>query len=845
MQKKVYLHTLLFILLSIPSFSQEFKDFPVVDYSNPQKYEIAELTISGIQFLDTLVIKSMSGLAIGQIITIPGEDFSKIIQKFWEQGFFSDIKITLIYLEKNKVRINIYLLERARIASVKIEVVSKTESKHLTEKLNLKIGSQITQNLLNNSTNTIKKHYIDKGFYNLNVEIIQKTDEVSPNKIHLTFKIEKNDKVKINDVIFRGNKVFESKRLRRTLKKTHRRDWNFFKSSRLVESDYKEDKENLIKFYNEKGFRDFKILKDSIEILNKKRLNLYIDVFEGHKYYFGNIVWIGNTLYTTEILNQVLKINKGDVFDQTILDKRLQIDQDAVSSLYLDNGYLFFSLSAVETAVHNDTIDFEMRMYEGKQATINNIIIKGNTKTNEHVVRRELKTLPGELFSKADIVRTVRELATLGHFEPEKIEPNPIPNTTEGNVDLEYKLVERANDQLELSGGYGANMFIGTVGVRFSNFSYRNVFTPSAWRPIPSGDGESLSIRAQTNGKYYTSYNGSFIEPWFGGKKPNSLSVSLFYSKMSQGTRTILSVDTNYMLIRGGSIGLGRRLRWPDDFFTLYNEVAFQNYDLNNYKNFFSFTNGSCNNLNVTTTITRNSIDQPIYPRRGSKISLTVSLTPPYSMFNRGVDYSTLALANRYHWVEYNKWTFKSEYYTKLAGNLVLATKAQFGILGMYNSRVGPSPFESYDVGGDGWTGFNLYGRELIGLRGYANGSLTPLVAVNGNVMKNVTDKTSQTVAPTKSGNIYDKFTFEFRYPITLKEQATVYAITFLEGGNCWYGINDFDPLSLKRSAGFGIRAFLPMFGMLGIDWGYGFDNLPVNPGQNHSQFAFYMGQQL
>ena len=616
------------------------------------------------------------------------------------------------------------------------------------------------------------------------------------------------------------------------MKKTHRRDLNFFKSSKLVKDDYIADKEKLIDFYNKNGYRDAQILRDSISVVSDKRIRLDIFLEEGAKYYFGDITWIGNTIYPGEYLSRVLGIKKGDVFDQELFDKRLQTDEDAVNSLYLDHGYLFYSCDPVEVRVQHDTIDFEMRIREGKQATINRVIIEGNTKTNEHVVRRELRTKPGDLFSKEDIIRSVRELAQLGHFDPEQINPEPIPNQLEGTVDLKYSLVEKANDQLEVSGGWGMGMLVGTVGLKFSNFAIRNFFKWKMWRPVPSGDGQTLSIRAQSNGKYYQAYNMSFIEPWFGGKKPNSFSVSLFHTIMNNSYYSYLSDNKNvpdqYIKISGAAIGLGRRLNWPDDFFTLYNELSYQRYKLKDYVGYFLFSNGTSHNLSFTTTFGRNSVSQPIYPRNGSSFSLSLQVTPPYSLIS-GKDYNKPGITDqeRYRWIEYHKWKFKADWYMSLAGNLVLYTRAHFGYLGYYNKNIGPSPFEGFDVGGDGLTGYNLYGRETIGLRGYENGSLTPIVGGN------------------KSGNVYNKYTIELRYPFSLNPSATIFGLVFLEGGNAWYSINDFNPFLIKRSAGVGLRAFLPMFGLLGIDWGYGFDVIPGQPSANKGQFHFTIGQQF
>jgi outer membrane protein insertion porin family len=805
----------------------DYDNMPVINYSTPREYEIGEVTISGVEFLQPMVLISLSGLVVGDNITVPGDDITKVIDKFWSQGLFSDVKITATKIEEGKIYLDIYLRERPRLTRFEMDGVNKTEMEDLTEKINLRNGVQVTQDLLNNAERIIKDHFIEKGFYNTEVEIIQKKDTLSGNGVYLRLNIHKNDRVKIDDIELIGNKVYTEERLSRVFKKTKEVNINFFKPSKLVQNLYKEDKQKLIDFYNENGYRDAKILRDSIYPVSENRIKLKIYIEEGDKYYFRNITWVGNTIYPSEILGRVLGVEKGDVFNQKVLDERLQSDEDAVSSLYLDNGYLFFSVDPVEINVENDSIDFEMRIYEGKQATINRVIITGNTKTNEHVIRREIRTVPGDLFSKSDIIRTVRELAALGHFDPEKIEPNPIPYPADGTVDIEYKLVERANDQLEISGGWGAGMIVGTIGLRFSNFSAKNIFNPKAWRPIPTGDGQTLSIRAQTNGKWYQAYNFSFIEPWLGGKKPNSFSISLYHtitSGYNYGTRVPEELD-RYFKISGASVGFGRRLTIPDDFFTLYNEFTFQQYSLKDWSGFL-YTDGISRTLSLTTVLARKSVDQLIYPRRGSTFSLSLQLTPPFSWFN-DKDYTQMTDDEKYKYIEFHKWKFLAEWYTSLAGNLVLSTRAQFGYLGFYNDEIGPSPFEGFDVGGDGMSGYNIYGYEIIAQRGYENSSLTPII--NG----------------LKSGNVYDKFTLELRYPITLNPSATVFGLVFLEAGNCWYKIQDFNPFVAKRAAGVGMRAFLPMFGLLGIDWGYGFDDIPGKPNANHSQFHFTIGQQF
>ncbi|HYW97376.1 MAG TPA: outer membrane protein assembly factor BamA [Bacteroidales bacterium] len=827
---------LLFLALTLSVLASaqnvDLNDVQVMDYSSPKEYEIADVTVTGIEYIQKEVLVSLSGLKVGEKITVPGDKITKVVKKFWDQGLFSDVKIYASRIEDGKIWLNIYMKERPRLSGFVMNGINKSESDDLREKLNVRVGSQVTDDLLNNIRRIIKDHFVEKGFLNVAVRISEKPDTVRVNMVRLKVDIDKNDRVKIDDIVFHGNQVFPDKRLRRVMKKTHRRDINIFKSSKLVKDEYTADKEKLIDFYNENGYRDARILRDSISEVSENRIRLDIFLEEGEKYYIGDIAWIGNTIYPSEYLSTVLGVKKGDVFDQELLDKRLSMDQDAVNSLYLDHGYLFFSLDPVETRVHNDTIDFEMRIREGKQATINRVIIEGNTKTNEHVVRRELRTKPGDLFSKEAIIRSVRELAQLGHFDPEQINPEPIPNQMEGTVDLKYSLVEKANDQLEVSGGWGMGMLVGTIGLKFSNFAIRNFFKWKMWRPVPSGDGQTLSLRAQSNGKYYQAYNMSFVEPWFGGKKPNSFSVSLYHTKMNSSYYSYLRGDNRandqYIKISGASVGLGKRLNWPDDFFTLFNELSYQRYKLKDYVGYFLFSNGTSHNLSYNINFGRNSVSQPIYPRNGSSFSLSLQLTPPYSLIN-GKDYSKPGISDqeKYKWIEYHKWKFKADWYTSLAGNLVLYTRAHFGYLGYYNKDIGPSPFEGFDVGGDGLTGYNLYGRETIALRGYENGSLTPLI--NGN----------------KSGNVYNKYTIELRYPFSLNPSATIFGLVFVEGGNAWYSIQDFNPFLIKRSAGIGLRAFLPMFGLLGIDWGYGFDEIPGQPSANKGQFHFTIGQQF
>ncbi len=819
----------------LPQIISDYDSLPVIDYSKTETYVIAGITVSGVSYLDKEVLANLSGFSVGDKITVPGEDITKMLKKYWSQGLFSDVRIAS-RIEGDQIYLDIYLKERPRLSTLSIVGLKKSETKDITDKLKIRNGSQVTEDVLNNIRTIVTKHFTEKGFFNVKIDIVQIPDTTLPNRVKLRLIIDKNERVKISDIVFTGNKEVPAKKLRKAMKKTHRRDWNIFKGSKYIRANYEEDKVKLIEYYNEKGYRDAKILKDSLAVLNPKRIILYLDVYEGPKYYFRNITWIGNTVYPSEVLSKVLGVKKGDVYNQTLLTKRLSTDEDAVSSLYLDNGYLFFNVSPEEVLIENDSIDLEMRISEGKQATVNNIIINGNNKTNEHVIRREIRTLPGELFSKSEIIRTVRELAQLGHFDPEKIEPNPVPNPADGTVDIQYNLQERSNDQLEISGGWGAGMLVGTIGIRFSNFSARSMFDPKAWRPIPSGDGQTLAIRAQSNGTIYRSYSISFVEPWLGGKKPNSLSVSLYNSKYRNARYDYFSnrytqEDKGFMSISGVSVGLGRRLSWPDDFFTLYNEISFQNYTLDNYKGYFSLlqNNGVSNNFSVTSTFGRNSVDQPIYPRKGSNFALTLAITPPYSLIS-GKDYTGASQSEKYKWIEYYKWSFKAEWYMNLVDKLVLFTRGQFGFKGYYNSSIGQSPFEGFYVGGDGMVGYNFYGYEVIPVRGYSNSGA-------GNTIGALT--------PTGGANYYTKYTMELRYPISLNQQATVFALTFLEAGNGWTYARDVNPFSVRRSAGVGLRAFLPMFGMLGIDYGYGFDDIPWNPGENHGQFHFTIGQQF
>lgn len=799
-----------------------------IDYSNPKEYEIGGITVSGIKYLDTDALIHLSGLKVGDKIIVPGDATTNAIKKLWKQGLFSDVQIKAQKLIDNKIFLEIILTERPRLSMFSFKGIKKSEADDIREHLKLTRGTQVTDNLKTKAKSFIKDYFIDKGFLQAETEIVQKDDTSLANHVILEFIINKNNRIKINEIYFDGNTVIEDAKLRRTMKETKRKTWyNIFKSSKYIEENLKEDKENIIAKYNEKGYRDAKIVYDSTATNDEKTINLYIGIDEGKKYFFRNITWVGNSKYDSKFLSEMLGIKPGDIYDQSVLENKLFVNETSISSLYLDNGYLFFNLTPVEVLVENDSIDLEMRIYEGKQARISKVTIKGNSRTNEHVIRREIRTKPGDLFSRADIIRTQRELAQLGFFNPEKLDVKPKPNPVDGTVDLEYVVEERPSDQIELSGGYGARMFVGTLGLTFNNFSTKRFFKKGAWTPLPSGDGQKLSMRAQTNGKYYQAYSISFIEPWLGGKKPNSLSVSLYKTRQTNGW-TVAAEDKKWMNINGASVGLGRRLKWPDDYFTLYHDISFQNYDLNQWSYFMLFPTGKANNISFTTTLSRNSIDQPIYPRKGNSFSLSVQLTPPFSAFRGDVDYAAMNNQEKYRWIEYHKWKFKASWFTNIYERLVLNTRTEFGFKGMYNKKLGHSPFEGFNVGGDGLSGYSMYGVETIGLRGYDHRALTP----------------------DASGNLYSKITMELRYPLSLNPNATLYALTFFEAGNAWTDFNEFSPFELKRAAGVGVRIFLPMIGMLGVDWGYGFDDIynssgTLVPGKNGSQFAFTIGQQF
>lgn len=831
------------LILAITSLSLNAQEKPViVDYMNVEDYIIGGITVTGVRFLDTNALIGLSGLRLGQEISVPGDAITTAVQKLWQQGLFSDVRIVITSVRSDTAFLDITLAERPRISQVKLNGLKSSETTDLNKKINLPIGSQVTAYLLNTAEKIIKDHFIEKGFLNTTVTYVQKDDPDQPNNVILAINVDKKEKVKIKEITFVGNEYFKATKLRGKLKSTKVRNWNIFRASKYIGDKFEEDKVKLATFYNDNGFKDFTILSDSLYTMSEDRVGLKIRIDEGQQYFLRNVNWVGNSVYRKEDLASVFNVKKGAVYNQSLIDDRLNGSagaQDAVSNLYQDHGYLFSRLTPVEAKVDHDSVDLEVRIYEGDQAYLNNVIISGNNRTNEHIARRELYTLPGDLFSKTKIVRSIRQLGVLGHFDPEKINPTPQADITNGTVDLLYKLEEKANDQFEVSGGWGAGMLVGTVGVRFNNFAMRNFFNLKEWKPYPSGDGQSLSIRAQSNGRIYSSYNISFVEPWLGGKNPNTFSVSLYRSIMTNGKKKGED-GRESMVIDGASVGIGKRLAWPDDYFALYGELNYQRYDMNNFNQIpFIFSNGKSNLISLTTKLTRFSTGPNlIYPENGSSFTLSLQATPPWSLIS-GKNMVGATQQVKYNWIEFHKWIFKADYYYGLSRNdkLVLNTRFAFGYLGYYNKDIGPSPFENFSLGGDGMTGYSFYGREMIKMRGYANGStgvgsLTPSDPKSG----------------LPSGNVYSKITFEVRYPVSLNPQATIYVLTFLEAGRAWYKLNEYNPFRMNRAAGVGVRANLPMFGLLGVDWGYGFDAVPEPgkyPNSNHGQFQFTIGQEF
>ena len=869
----------LLFLITVACISQEVNaqinvgnDLSKINYERPVEYVIGGITVSGVEFVDKNVIIMLSELDLGTKIKVPGDDVTGAIRKLWNQGLFENISISATKIQGNKIFLDINLRERPRLSKFSFQGIRKAEADDLREKINLSRGDVVTDHLMIRTKNIIKKHYASKGLLNANVTITEKPNDKVDNFEDLTIVIKKNKKVKIGTITINGNKDLSNASLMGAMKETKERgtfnpliplgplvldlvydvgtlkfkkipndiaDYidknyqiNIMKGSKYIESSYKDDLNLIVHKYNKMGYRDAHIIKDSVYKIDDQNIGIEITLEEGNKYYFRNIDWVGNTIYTSDFLTRIFGIRKGDVYNKELLETNLNYNPMGydISSLYMDNGYLFFSAMPVEVYVSNDSIDLEIRIFEGKQARINKVTIKGNEKTNDHVVIRELRTIPGQLFSRSDIIRSTRELANLQYFNAETIQPDVKPNAAEGTVDVEYVVEETSADQIELSGGWGYGRIIGTLGLSFNNFSLNNFFKKGAWKPVPSGDGQKLSLRFQTYGKDYLSWSVSFTEPWLGGKKPNALTVSYFHSIYSNGLSKD-HPDRSTFKSDGITVGLGKRLTWPDDFFTLYQGINFLLYNLQNYGTIFPVGdgNGKYNNISYEIILGRSSIDQPIYPRKGSDISLGLELTPPYSLFSKQ-DYSQLGDNEKYKWIEYYKWKFKAYFYFELLEKLVISPRLRFGYLGAYNQQLGVTPFERFYLGGDGLSGYNNYdGREIVAMRGYENESITPEYYKNKNF----------------GGTIFTRYTLELRYPLSLNPSSTIYALAFLEAGNAWAGSQDFDPFDVYRAAGFGVRVFLPMFGMLGLDWAYGFDPVPGLPTAAGSHFHFSLNQSL
>ena len=803
-----------------------------LDYNTPKEYEIKSVEVTGIHYLDKNALKVLSGLTPGDKIRLPGEAIGKAIENLWKQGLLSDIKVAIKNVQGNLISLELQLTERPQLSRYSFKGVTKGEAEKLREKILIVRGQIITDNLLQTTSYKIKEYFISKSYLNCNVTFDVSSDSSEQNKQALVIKVDKGAKTKINKITFTGNKAFSENKLKKLMKETKEKHiYHLFKTSKYIDENFEKDKEKIIAKYLEKGYRDARIISDSVYKFDKNTVNLDINISEGNVYYIRNIEWLGNTKHSSKELALILGISKGDVYNQKQLESGLTQSQSGrdIQSLYNDEGYLFFQITPAEVKIENDSVDLEMRIYEGKQATINRVIVKGNTKTNDRVIMRELRTKPGQLFSRTDIIRTQQEIAALGYFNAEAMRIVPKPNPTDGTVDLEYTVEEKPSDQLELSGGYGGGRLVGTLGVSFNNFSARNMFNKEAWRPLPSGDGQRLSLRAQTSGVAYQSYSASFTEPYLGGRKPNSFTTSIYYSVQNPSGYKRNDPRRSSIAILGTSVGLGKRLKFPDDFFQIYYEVAYQRYFVTNYGSAFLFNNGTANAVSFTTNLSRNSIDAPVvqYPRRGSQVSLSLEATPPFSKFNDR-NYTDLPDNEKYKWIEYHKWKFNSSYFTKLTGNLVLNARVNFGFLGYYSKQIGAAPFERFYLGGDGLSNFSLDGREIIALRGYENNSLTPYVGANQ-----------------VGGTVYNKFTLELRYPVSLNPQAMVYGLAFLEAGNSTIGVSTWSPFDNYKSAGVGVRIFLPMFGLLGLDWGYGFDKVPNQPNANGSNFHFTIGQQF
>ncbi len=858
------------LLVTANLMAQDVIVYPEVSYTaSPRVVEIAGLNVSGVEGYEDYALTSISGLSVGQQIEIPGNEITQAVKRYWKHGLFSKVQIGVDSIIGRKAYLHIALQLLPRVSTINYIGLKKSEREDMEQKLGLLKGSQITPNMVDRAKILAKKYFEDKGFKNAEIEIIQREDIAGKNQMILDIIVDKKQKMKVRQIVLEGNQQLTDKKIKGGLfskgafGKIHEsgKFSTIFKAKKYTPERWKADKQSLIDKYNEHGYRDAVILEDSVWNVDDKHVNVFVKVDEGKKYYLRNITWVGNTIYPTDVLNSILGMKKGDVYNQKIMNKRLSEDEDAVGNLYWNNGYLFYNLQPTEVNIVGDSIDMEMRIQEGPQAHINRVRINGNDRIYENVVRRELRTKPGDLFSKESLQRTARELASMGHFDPEKVNPDVRPNYEDGTVDINWGLEQKSNDQIEFSMGWGQTGVIGRVGLKLNNFSMANLFKKNKEHRglLPIGDGESLSIGAQTNGTYYQSYNTTYTTNWFGGKRPIQFSVSAYFSKQTDVSSSYYNSGymnnyynylygygnsyynnyenyydpDKYVKLLGVSVGWGKRLRWPDDYFTLSAQLSFTRYMLKNWS-YFLMTNGSANNLNLTLSLNRTSTDNQLFPRRGSEFTFSVTLTPPWSKFDNK-DYRNLAAdkssptyskeqEEKYRWIEYHKWKFKARTFTALSSGqkcFVLMTRVEMGILGSYN-KYKKSPFETYYMGGDGMSGYSTgYAEETIGLRGYDNGALTPWGA---------------------EGYAYDRFTAEIRYPFLLGN-TTIYGLGFIEAGNAWAEVKKFNPFDMKRSAGLGIRVFLPMVGLMGIDWAYGFDKVFGEKGG--SQFHFVLGQEF
>ena len=860
---------------------KESGEVPVISYSlSPKQYKIEDIKVTGVKNYDDFVLIGFSGLSVGDMITVPGEEITAAVNRFWKHGLFSDVKILASKIQDDKVWLEIRLKQRPRISEVNYNGIKKGEREDLEAKLNLKKGFQITPNLIDRAKIVIQKFFDGKGFKNVDVQIVQKDDVSKEGEVIVDINIDKNEKTKINQIIFTGNSMLRDADLKKAMKKTNEKfAWKRWKTSikemfstkKFVTEEYEKDKKNIIDKYNELGYRDAVLLADSVINHDEKTVDVYLSISEGQKYYLKDINFVGNTQYPTDQLMAILGMKPGEVYNQKKLNERLTTDDDAVSNIYYNNGYLFFGADPVEVEVENDSIALEIRIQEGPQATINRIIINGNDRLYEDIVRRELRTKPGMLFSREDLIRSVRELAQMGHFDPENMNPNPVPDAENGTVDIQYNLVSKANDQVEFSAGWGQTGVIGKLSLKFTNFSMKNFLNPSTYKGIiPQGEGQTLTLSGQTNGRYYQAYSISFMDPWFGGKRPNTLSVSAYFSMQTDISSNYLSSSSygmnpyygmygnsmygnsmygnsmygnygNYELaydpdksikMLGLSVGYGKRLNWPDDYFQFMLTLNYQLYMMKDWA-YFLVQNGNSHNVNMELMLQRNSVDNPLYTRRGSQFSVSVSATPPYSLWD-GKDYASMADNDegKFNFIEYHKWKFKAKIFSPLAPltvkrTPVLMSRIEYGFLGHYNKNK-RSPFETFYMGGDGMSGYSsTYATETIGLRGYENGSIAGNNGYNS------------------YGYAYSRLAMELRYPFLLEPTSTIYGLAFVEAGNAWQNLKDFSPFDLKRSAGVGVRIFLPMIGMMGIDWAYGFDKVNGQRTAGGSNFHFIIGQEF